>query len=245
MVSDMTTLPAQPADNDLELLSAYIDNQLADHERLALETRIGAEPLLKHTLDELRTTVSTLRAVRAIAPPRSFMLDPALATVRRRWSLWPVFGGLAAALVAVLFTSQLLVSPPNTPMMEASNAQSAGVPQPADIALLATSAPAATAAPAMPAAASAPIDPAASKLPDAGAMTAGGASADAAAALSTTAPPDLSAARSSSPDTRVLELPVPPVVAAAPLDRLPIFAGLALLALGGAALVVWLRWRAR
>ena len=47
-------------DADLELLSAYIDHQLGDGERAALERRLGQEPALRGALDELRATVALL-----------------------------------------------------------------------------------------------------------------------------------------------------------------------------------------
>ena len=70
-------------DADLELLSAYIDSQLASSERAALEQRLRDEPGLRAVLDELRATVGLLRDLEPLKPPRSFTLDVPAARPRR------------------------------------------------------------------------------------------------------------------------------------------------------------------
>src|SRR5690349_2239103 len=96
----MTTfLDPQLNDTDLELLSAYIDQQLSADERAALERRLEQEPALRQALDELRATVGVLRELAPARPPRSFALDPRVVAPRRAWSFpWMQFG---SALVAV------------------------------------------------------------------------------------------------------------------------------------------------
>lgn len=96
------TLPsnAQPNDDDLELLSAYIDSRLDERERAALEERLRREPALQAVLAELRATVALLGELEQLAPPRSFALDPAAFRPKRN----PLLGwvGLGSAAVAVL-----------------------------------------------------------------------------------------------------------------------------------------------
>src|SRR5262245_26139391 len=90
-------------DSDLELLSAYIDRQLGDGERAALERRLSQEPALRGALDELRATVALLRDLEPIRPPRSFTIPASAATPRRFWLFpWPAIGSALVALVCLL-----------------------------------------------------------------------------------------------------------------------------------------------
>jgi hypothetical protein len=155
-------------DGDLELLSAYIDNQLAAGERGALEERLRLDPRLQAALEELRGTVAVLREIEPLPLPRSFTLDPA--AFARRPS--PLFGWLrlgatlASLLLAMTFAVDLvgqggMVGAPSAPAPAAApqsndsaSAERSGFSQ-------ATAAPAAAAATAAPAAAEAPAMPAA------------------------------------------------------------------------------------
>jgi hypothetical protein len=98
---------------DLDLLSAYIDEQLSAAERSAFEERLGREPALRQALDELRATVHVLRTLPQVAPPRSFTLDPSVAPARP-WYAWLTpelmrFGSaLAAVLLVITFIPDLL-----------------------------------------------------------------------------------------------------------------------------------------
>jgi hypothetical protein len=93
-------LNRQLSDDDLELLSAYIDDQLVAEERRALDERLSREPNLRTALDELRGTVALLSELEPLGPPRSFTLDPAAFAPRRS----PLFGWLrlGATLASVL-----------------------------------------------------------------------------------------------------------------------------------------------
>src|SRR6266516_1640226 len=103
-----TSSNPQLRDADLELLSAYIDNQLTSEERIALEARLGREPALRTTLDELRATVGVLRELEPLPPPRSFTLDPAVVAPRRA-SLFSRLGFGPALTAAVLACAVLTV----------------------------------------------------------------------------------------------------------------------------------------
>ncbi len=63
---------------DLELLSAYLDNELTPAERAALERRLAAEPALVAELEALRSVVVQARALPLLKAPRDFRLDPAI-----------------------------------------------------------------------------------------------------------------------------------------------------------------------
>jgi hypothetical protein len=102
----MTAYPdPQLNDSDLELLSAYIDQQLTAAERAALDQRLENEPALQLALDELRTTVGLLRELPPARPPRSFVLDPQSVAPKRVWSFpWMQLGSaLVAATLLLVF----------------------------------------------------------------------------------------------------------------------------------------------
>lgn len=80
----MTSLPNIP-ERDLELLSAYLDGELSDRDRRALEERLAAESDLRRALDELRVTVRLLNSLPRLKAPRSFALDPAQFGRRASW----------------------------------------------------------------------------------------------------------------------------------------------------------------
>ncbi len=112
--------PNTPTDADLELLSAYIDNQLSVAERVGLEERLRAEPLLRAELAELRTTTELLRDLEPVRLPRSFTLDPATAPRRARffpfaWVL-QFSSGLAGMALVLLASVQLLAAPNMAPV---------------------------------------------------------------------------------------------------------------------------------
>lgn len=114
------------AESDLELLSAYIDNQLGVAERVALERRLEREAALRDELAELQATSALLRELPPLAIPRSFAIDPARAPQRgwsfpSRWTL-QLGGGLAGLALVALFSLQFLFSTgtSNTAMAPAS-----------------------------------------------------------------------------------------------------------------------------
>jgi hypothetical protein len=176
----------QLGDDELDLLSAYMDNQLAAAERGALEQRLGREPALRAALDELRATVALLHELTPLPPPRSFALDPAAFAPRRA----PLFGWLrlgatlASVLLAITFAVEFVgnagtptsapiagapaAAAPTAAMAESQRSALSATAAPAAIepAPAATAAPAPMVAPAEPTAAPAAaeaLEPAASK----------------------------------------------------------------------------------
>jgi hypothetical protein len=146
----------QLSDDELELLSSYIDNQLTAAERGALEQRLGHEPALRAALDDLRGTVALVRELAPLPPPRSFALDPAAFAPRPS----PLFGWLrlGATLASVLLALTFAVDFVGRGVV--STSAPAAAPAPASEAqrnaLLATETPAALSAPAAGGAAVAP-----------------------------------------------------------------------------------------
>jgi hypothetical protein len=102
-----------PSERDLELLSAYLDNDLSDRERAALEQRLEHEDTLRITLVDLRETVALLRDLPRLKAPRNFTLDPAIYGKKSPWwkQLFALEGvlqlsgalGTAAAIVLIVF----------------------------------------------------------------------------------------------------------------------------------------------
>ena len=107
----MTLFPSSP-DRDLELLSAYLDNELSPAERRKLERRLTDDPKLQATLAELRTVKTRLAALPKVKPPRNFTLTPAMAgrptrPAPRLLSVLNWATALAAVLFAVVIASDL------------------------------------------------------------------------------------------------------------------------------------------
>lgn len=104
---------------DTELLSAYIDGELTDAERLALEIRLDAEPDLRRELTTLRQTVALINQLPKLKAPRDFTLTVrAQPTIVRKLPLMltSTFSALsaAAAFMLVLFGGYLLLGSMNS-----------------------------------------------------------------------------------------------------------------------------------
>ncbi len=61
---------------DLELLSSYLDGQLAPSDSARLEARLSSDPELRAVLDDLRGARSLLRGLPLRKAPRNFTLTP-------------------------------------------------------------------------------------------------------------------------------------------------------------------------
>ncbi|MEM8530405.1 MAG: hypothetical protein AAGF95_06155 [Chloroflexota bacterium] len=109
----MTThASSEQPDDDLSLLSAYIDGTTTDAERIALEKRLQREPALQQELSELRVTISLLHDLPPVTPPRSFTIDPATVQPKSWWlttASWLQLGSaLAAVMLALTITFELV-----------------------------------------------------------------------------------------------------------------------------------------
>lgn len=109
----MTYRNPRASDADLELLSAYIDDELSQAERAALETRLAGDDALRAELHSLRQTVRLVRTLPHLQAPRDFRLDPATAQPAGSggsilpWSgvnVWRLssLAGLAASLLLII-----------------------------------------------------------------------------------------------------------------------------------------------
>jgi anti-sigma factor RsiW len=97
---------------DIELLSAYLDNQLSPHQRAVLEARLRTEPGLTTELDSLQKTRQMLRSLPRLHAPRNFTLSAQTYQKRSPARLPALFGAVSAlssALLIVLVISGLLM----------------------------------------------------------------------------------------------------------------------------------------
>lgn len=89
---------------DLELLSSYLDDGLSAKQKDRLIERLEREPDLRWALEELRRTVSIVRSLPEVRPPRSFTLTPESAGIRTRPAAYPLLQ-LATALATLAFVA--------------------------------------------------------------------------------------------------------------------------------------------
>ena len=104
-----------------ELLSAYLDGQLAPKERVRLEARLREDPQLHSVLVELRRTRAILRSQPRLRAPRNFTLTPQMAGKPARITprAYPALR-LASVLAGMLFVLVLigdLITVPRQPAL--------------------------------------------------------------------------------------------------------------------------------
>jgi hypothetical protein len=125
-------------DRDVELLSAYLDDELAAGERDKLERRLKADANLRLTLAGLRRVQAALSAAPAVKPPHSFTLTPAMAgrparqpPAARFLPALNLATSIAAILFAVVVASQVATSKPAAaPAPSAAESQASSQSQP-------------------------------------------------------------------------------------------------------------------
>lgn len=98
-MADSTHTRQPLSDRDLALLSAYLDDELKEKERNALEARLGADEALQAELEALHRTVALVGTLPQIKAPRNFTLNPADYARPARASLLERLG-LGSGLVA-------------------------------------------------------------------------------------------------------------------------------------------------
>ena len=103
----------QISSRDWEALSAYLDGQLTQKDRLRLEQKLQSNSDLRLALEELSRTRTILRSQPALRAPRSFALTPEMVGIRRERRpaarLYPAFS-FVSALASLLFVVVLLGS---------------------------------------------------------------------------------------------------------------------------------------
>jgi hypothetical protein len=114
---------------DIELISAYLDQQLKSKELARLEIRLKNEPALQDMLQSLRRTRLMLRSLPPRKAPRNFTLTPAMVGATRPARTYqPVFGVVSAVAIMLLlfvFIGDLVTLPGYVGMFPVSQAPSA------------------------------------------------------------------------------------------------------------------------
>ncbi len=96
---------------DIEQLSAYLDQELEAGESARLEVRLINEPELNAALRDLRRTRLVLRSLPIVRAPRNFTISPNTAGIRQRegiWLRWFSTLRLSSALAGILLVFVLL-----------------------------------------------------------------------------------------------------------------------------------------
>lgn len=97
-------------EQDLLLLSAYIDDELAEAERRALESRLATEPELQAELTALQQTVALIQQMPIRQAPRNYTITPAMVQDRRR-RIIPLPWAVAAAAALTLIIGIVIINP--------------------------------------------------------------------------------------------------------------------------------------
>ncbi|MBL8145164.1 MAG: hypothetical protein JNL34_02160, partial [Anaerolineae bacterium] len=129
MPDDRPVNPTLPPD-DLDALSAYLDNQLLPAERAALEARLATEPGLREQLGGLRAVQAALRGLPELKAPRNLTLTAAQARPVKRTAVFPAFvSGLSAVAAILLIAAGLgILRPAASPFDEAAPLAIAAAP---------------------------------------------------------------------------------------------------------------------
>jgi hypothetical protein len=115
---------------DYELLSAYIDGELTDDERTALEQRLAKESFLQRELDLLRTTVALIHYLQPMTAPRNFTLTDEMVNASKviqfkpRRRIRTEYLSLVASVVLMLFGVIFMLSEINEPQGFSADASS-------------------------------------------------------------------------------------------------------------------------
>jgi hypothetical protein len=116
-------MKSQMTSRDYELISAYLDNQLGNQERVLLEARLKAEPELRKELHEISKTRILVHSLPKLRAPRNYFVNAEAVRVRSTLRLAPAFGIVSAVasvlLALVIFGSTFLTSTPQVAMAPA------------------------------------------------------------------------------------------------------------------------------
>lgn len=88
---------------DIETLSAYLDDQLLAEEKAKLQSRLQQEAGLRQDLENLRQTRAVLRSTPQVKRPRSFALTPEMVKEQRFVLQAMRFSRMVAVAASVLF----------------------------------------------------------------------------------------------------------------------------------------------
>ena len=101
---------------DLEILSAYLDGELTNHQRLRFEAGLRHEPQLKMALIEMRSIRELLRATPTLKAPKNFVIkaevgrQPRLSVIKNFYRFRMVTA-IASFLLMLVFVGDLMGIP--------------------------------------------------------------------------------------------------------------------------------------
>lgn len=122
------------SNHDWEAISAYLDGELNNKERMRLEARLQGSAELRRAADDLRRMRLVLRSQPKVKAPRNFTLTPQMAGIRQRPAprAYP-FLRLASAIASILFVmvlaSDLLLGTSRYGVMRGSQPSIMSAPQ--------------------------------------------------------------------------------------------------------------------
>ena len=93
----------------VEMLSAFLDNQVGPAERARIESHLHTCAVCRRELESLRCTVALLHALPRVATPRAFTLSEAEAGIRRPEPRTAWLGGVVRGLGAVTAVALVVV----------------------------------------------------------------------------------------------------------------------------------------
>lgn len=123
-------MKAAVSPRDLELLSAYLDQQLKPTEYARLQARLKTEAELAAALNDLRTTRRMLRSLPIQRAPHNFTLTPAMAGVKPAQPTFLPALRLASVLAAVLLV--FVLAGDHLGFLARSGVQSLAMPAPGE-----------------------------------------------------------------------------------------------------------------
>ncbi len=115
---------------DLELLSAYLDDQVQARDRQKVEARLREDADFRKSYEQMRQTRRILRSLPVVRAPRNFTLSPARARIPPMQRAIPAFGivsALASFLLVLVFLGDLLFFSPRPQTVQ--SLQNASAPQ--------------------------------------------------------------------------------------------------------------------
>ncbi|MDT8382121.1 MAG: hypothetical protein RQ728_07705 [Brevefilum sp.] len=127
---------------ELNMLSAYLDNALEAEELEKLKSRLEQDPDLRQKLEDLRHTKVLISRLDRLSVPRNYTLTPDMVKVSRRktkplFSTLKLASSFAAILLVALFGVQALLGggflasmTAQAPMMEAARVEDESTPEP-------------------------------------------------------------------------------------------------------------------
>lgn len=106
------------SNRDLELLSAYLDQELSPKDQARIEARLQSSPELRSILGELHQNRAALRSLPRLRAPRNFTLSPEFFGIKTKKHTYPIFGfasAISSLVLILVLVGDFLINPAITP----------------------------------------------------------------------------------------------------------------------------------